>query len=119
MRSEPRVRAPVRDFSATPAFQRSVTIFIMRIGLFTTRERKKTGQSSTVTLYVEASTPAELSARLAELGAKRAGLLKRDRTGTTSLEGKMFAPSEVTEQHLAWLAEKPAEFQTRGVFFEH
>ena len=91
----------------------------MRIGLFTTRERKKQGQSSTVTSYVDVNTSKELSAKLSELGAKRVGMLLRDRTGTTKLEGAMFAPNEITAQHMAWLAEKPAEFQTRAVFFEH
>ena len=54
----------------------------MRIGLFTTRERKKQGQSSTVTSYVDVNTSEELSAKLSELGAKRVGMLLRDRTGT-------------------------------------
>lgn len=91
----------------------------MRIGLFTTRERKKQGQSSTVTSYVDVNTPEELSAKLTELGAKKVGMLLRDRTGTTKLEGSMFTPNEITAQHIAWLAEKSTEFQTRGVFFEH
>lgn len=89
-----------------------------RIGLFTPAKKKKKGGATTSATYVEVSTLTELTEKLASLGAKRVGLLLRERTGTTKLEGKMVAPSELGAEHLKWLLEKPAEFQTRGLFYE-
>lgn len=90
-----------------------------RIGLFTSRAKIKKGAATTSTCYVEVDDVAELSAKLAELGATRLGLLLRDRLGTTSIEGKMFPLAELKAEHLDWLTEKPKEFQTRGLFFEN
>ena len=89
-----------------------------RIGLFTPRKRRKKGQSSTITTYVEIATAAELAAKVIELGAKRAGLIHRDRDGNTTVEGEMFAPSTLNAKHLEWLQAKPVEFQTRGLFYD-
>jgi len=89
-----------------------------RIGLFTHVKRKKKGGPTTTTTYVEIGAASELSEKLAALGAKRVGLLCRERTGTTRLEGKMFAPAELGADHLKWLTEKTAVFETRGLFYE-
>ena len=89
-----------------------------RIGLFTPRKRRKKGQSSTVTTYVEISTPAELAAKVSALGGKRVGLLCRDRAGNTEVQGEMFAPSTLDAKHLEWLMAKPVDFQTRGLFYD-
>lgn len=90
----------------------------IRIGLFTPRKRRKKGQSSTTTTYVEVVTAEELSAKLTALGAKRVGLIRRDRAGETQPEGEMFAPSGLKTKHLEWLSAKPAEFETRGLFYD-
>jgi hypothetical protein len=89
-----------------------------RIGLFTPRKRRKKGQTSTTTTYVEVATPAELTAKMIALGAKRTGLLSRDRDGNTEVQGEMFAPTALSDKHLAWLTAKPAEFETRGLFYD-
>ena len=89
-----------------------------RIGLFTPRKHRKHGQTSTVATYVEIETPEELAATLVGLGAHRTGLLSRDRDGNTEVEGEMFPPSGLTAKHLEWLAAKPAEFRTRGVYYD-
>lgn len=66
----------------------------------------------------EVADAADLVGKLSELGATRAGLMRRDRDGTTHLEGEMFAPAKLGPVHLTWLTEKPAEFQTRGLFYD-
>jgi hypothetical protein len=89
-----------------------------RIGLFTHQDRKKKGLPSTVATYVDVATAAELAAKIIELGAKRAGMMRRDRDGNTQLEGEMFEPTKLNAVHLEWLSAKPADFQTRGVFYD-
>jgi hypothetical protein len=89
-----------------------------RIGLFTHRESRKKGQASTTTDYVEVTNAADLAAKVAALGGKRVGLLRKDREGTTHLEGDMFPTANLTDKHMTWLTEKPAEFQTRGLFYD-
>lgn len=89
-----------------------------RIGLFTSRTKIKKGAPTTSTCYVEVDDVAELTAKLADLGATNLGLLCRDRLGATSIEGKMFPVSELKPAHLDWLTEKPKEFQTRGLYFD-
>jgi hypothetical protein len=89
-----------------------------RIGLFTHRPRKKKGQASTVASYTEVATAADLTARILALGGKRAGLMRRDRDGTTHLEGEMFEPAKLNAVHFEWLTATPAQFQTRGVFYD-
>jgi hypothetical protein len=89
-----------------------------RIGLFTHRQRQKKGQPSADATYVEVATAAELAAKVLALGAKRAGLMHRDRAGTTQLEGQMFPPAELTAEHFQWLTAKPTEFQVRGLFYD-
>lgn len=89
-----------------------------RIGLFTRQAPKKKGQPSTTATYIEVATAADLAAKVLALGAKRAGLMRRDRDGTTHLEGEMFEPAKFNTVHFEWLAAKPPEFQTRGVFYD-
>jgi hypothetical protein len=89
-----------------------------RIGLFTPRQKRKKGQTSTVTTYVEIATPAELADQITGLGGKRVGLISRDRDGNTEVQGDLFAPDALTAKHLAWITAKPAEFQTRGLFYD-
>jgi hypothetical protein len=89
-----------------------------RIGLFTPRKRRKKGQTSTVTTYVEIATPAELAAKVVALGGAKTGLISRDRAGNTQVQGKMFTPGELNDKHLTWLTAKSEEFETRGLFFE-
>lgn len=88
-----------------------------RIGLFTEATKKKKSGKTSTNVYVDVATVEDLSAALAKLGAKEVGQLCRERTGTTSLEGKMFPLSELNAKHLKWLTEKPSEFQTRGLFY--
>lgn len=90
----------------------------IRIGLFTRRAKKKEGQASTTATYVEVSNLAELAAKVAGLGAKEVGLLRRDRAGTTTLEGKMFPAGELAASHFEWLSAKGTEFETRGLFYD-
>lgn len=90
----------------------------IRIGLFTRRAKKKAGQASSTATYIEVSSHTEISAKLAELGAKEVGLLCRDRTGNTTLEGEMFKVADLKASHFEWLSAKPAEFQTRGLFYD-
>jgi hypothetical protein len=89
-----------------------------RIGLFTHREKKKKGLPSTDATYVDVATAAELAAKIIALGGKRVGLMRRERDGTTKLEGEMFEPAKINAVHLEWLSAKPEEFQTRGVFYD-
>lgn len=88
------------------------------IGLFTPVARKKKGGPTTTTVYVDVETAADLVKKLVELGAKRAGLLSRDRLGTTRLEGTMMPVTELKAEHLDWAMAKPAEFETRGIFYD-
>lgn len=90
----------------------------IRIGLFTPRKKRKKGQTTTVTTYVEVVSAEELTSTLTGLGAKRVGLIRRDRAGETKAEGEMMAPSALTAKHLKWLAATPAEFETRGLFYD-
>jgi len=89
-----------------------------RIGLFTPRKHRKSGQTSTVSMYVEIATPAELAAKVIGLGATRAGLMARDRAGDTHVQSEMFAPADLNAKHLEWLTAKTEEFETRGLFYE-
>lgn len=90
-----------------------------RIGLFTpSKVKKKKDPRTTTTFYVEVDSMTDLVAKLAEHGAKKVGLLWRDRTGETHLEGKMTVPAELTEKDFDWLSAKPKDFQTRGLYFE-
>ena len=93
-------------------------IMTQRIGLFTPNKRKKKDAPTTTTTYIEVADAADLEGKLTALGAKRIGLLCRDRTGATRLEGAMFEPAGLEATHLKWLADKPAEFETRGLFYE-
>ncbi len=88
-----------------------------RIGLFTDAKRRKKTGKSTSNIYVDVDTLKDLAAKLAELGAVEVGLLCRHRTGDTTLEGEMFPVAGLGEKHLKWLTDKPAEFQTRGLFY--
>lgn len=90
----------------------------VRIGLFTPRKRRKKGQSSTVTTYVEVVTAEELASTLAGLGAKRVGLIRRDRAGESKAEGELMAPSALSAKHLKWLSATPVEFETRGLYYD-
>lgn len=89
-----------------------------RIGLFTQRQKTKSGQPSTVATYVDVADAAQLVSKLNELGAARAGLMRRDRDGTTHLEGDMFTPPQLGKLQFTWLTDKPTEFQTRGLFYD-
>ncbi len=89
-----------------------------RIGLFTPIARQKKDGPTTTTTYVEVSTAAELGAKLAALGAKRVGLLCRDRFGTTRLEGTMFAVADLKDEHVEWASAKSTDFETRGLFYD-
>jgi hypothetical protein len=92
----------------------------MRIGLFTPITAKKKGTTkTTTTTYVEVTAATELVEKLTALGAKRVGLLNRDRLGTTKLEGDMFAVEGLQDKHLEWVVTPPAgEFQTRGIYYD-
>jgi len=89
-----------------------------RIGLFTHAKKQKKGGRTTENIYVDIDSLDALSAKLNELGAQQVGLMSRDRTGTTHLEGKMFPVAELKETHLSWLSSKPEQFATRALFFE-
>lgn len=90
----------------------------IRIGLFTPRKRRKKGQPSTVTTYVDVITAEELAAKLTALGAKRVGLIRRDRAGESRAEGPLMPPGALTSKHLKWLDSEPGEFETRGLYFD-
>ena len=89
-----------------------------RIGLFTHAPKKKKDSKTSKSLYVDVESLEALYGKLAELGARQVGLMCRDRTGGTRLEGKMFAVPELNDRHLAWLRAKPEQFETRALFFE-
>jgi hypothetical protein len=90
-----------------------------RIGLFTSKTaRRKAGDATTTASYVEIEEIPDLKERLAGLGAKRVGLLQRDRLGATHLEGEMFSPAELKSEHVEWLTSPGEEFQTRGLFYD-
>jgi hypothetical protein len=90
-----------------------------RIGLFTPVARRKKGGPTTTTSYVDVSAANELTEKLGALGAKRAGLLCRDRFGTTRLEGKMMNVSELTDEHIKWVTAKSPDFETRGIYYDN
>ena len=90
-----------------------------RIGLFTpSKVKKKKDARTTTTFYVEVDSIEDLVVKLSEHGAKKVGLLSRDRIGETHLEGKMIVPAELTAKDFEWLSAKPKEFGTRGLYFE-
>ncbi len=89
-----------------------------RIGLFTHAKKQKQGSRTTSNIYVDIDSLGTLSSKLNELGARQVGLMCRDRTGTTRLEGQMFPVADLKETHLTWLSEKPEQFATRALFFE-
>lgn len=89
-----------------------------RIGLFTPVARKKKNAPTTTTSYVEITTAKDLVTKLVALGAKRVGLLRRDRLGTTQMEGTMFPVSDLKDEHVDWAAAKTKEFETRGLFYD-
>lgn len=89
-----------------------------RIGLFTPVARKKKNAPTTTTSYVEIAAAKDLVTKLVALGAKRVGLLRRDRLGTTRLEGTMFPVSDLKDEHVDWAATKTNEFETRGLFYD-
>lgn len=92
-----------------------------RIGLFTDigagTKKKNQSARTTTTSYVEVETAKDLADKLAALGATKVGLLRRDRLGESHLEGAMLAPTELKDSHLEWLAAKPEQFETRGLFY--
>ena len=90
----------------------------LRIALYTPRKRRKKGQTSTTTSYVEVDSAQDLSTKLLALGAKRVGLIRRDRAGETKAEGDLFAPSAITAKHLNWLKADPKEFEIRGLYYD-
>lgn len=89
-----------------------------RIGLFTPVARRKKDGPTTTTSYVEVDAAPELMKKLAALGAKRIGLLCRDRLGTTRMEGTMFAVNGLKDEHLNWVTEKAPAFETRGLYYD-
>jgi len=90
-----------------------------RIGLFTSKTaRRKKGDATTTASYVEIEEIPDLKERLASLGAKRIGLLQRDRLGNTHLQGTMFSPADLNSEHVDWLTGPVEEFQTRGLFYD-
>ena len=88
-----------------------------RIGLFTENSAKKKKATTTVTSYVDVATAQDLITKLVELGAKRVGLLRRDRLGATHLEGAMLPPTGLKPEHMEWVTAKPDQFETRGIFY--
>lgn len=90
----------------------------LRIGLYTPRKRRKKGQSSTITSYVEVASAQDLAAKLVALGAKRVGLIRKDRAGEMKADGETFAPSALTAKHLDWLGAKSEEFEVRGLYYD-
>jgi hypothetical protein len=89
-----------------------------RIGLFTElgTPNKKSARTTSAS-YVDIETAKDLADKLAGLGAKKCGLLRRDRLGETHLEGAMLAPTDLKDEHLTWLTAKPDQFETRGVYY--
>src|SRR4051812_8343378 len=88
-----------------------------RIGLFTENAAKKKKGTTTVTSYVDVATAQDLITKLVGLGAKKVGLLRRDRLGSTHLEGTMLSPTDLKAEHVDWLTAKSEQFETRGVFY--
>jgi hypothetical protein len=89
-----------------------------RIGLFTELGTpNKRSARTTSASYVDIENAKDLADKLVGLGAKKFGLLRRDRLGETHLEGAMLAPTEVKDDHLKWLTAKPDQFETRGVYY--
>ena len=90
-----------------------------RIGLFTPKNsRRKKGDTTTTASYVDVDSVSDLAAKLTQLGAKRVGLLRRDRLGVTHNEGAMFPIADLRPSHLEWVTGKAEEFQTRGLYYE-
>jgi hypothetical protein len=89
-----------------------------RIGLFTElgTPNKKSARTTSAS-YVDIETAKDLADKLVGLGAKKVGLLRRDRLGETHLEGAMLAPTDLKDEQLKWLAAKPDQFETRGVYY--
>jgi hypothetical protein len=89
-----------------------------RIALYTELERKpKHTKKTTTTRFVEVDDAKSLITQLGALGAKRVGLLRRDRFGTSHLEGEEMAVDQLTDKHIAWVGSKAPEFESRGVFY--
>ena len=89
-----------------------------RIGLFTdAAKKKKAGARTTDASYVEIAGAPDLVEKLTGLGARKVGLLRKDRNGTTTMEGAMMAPADLSEKHVDWLTAKPTEFEIRGVYY--
>jgi hypothetical protein len=61
------------------------------------------------TTFVEVADVKELGAELAKLGANRAALFWRDRTGDGHIEGEPFAVAELNDKHFAWAAAQPKD----------
>ena len=61
------------------------------------------------TTFVEVADAKALAAELTKVGAKRAALFWRDRTGDGHTEGEPFAVSAVSEKHFKWAAEQPKD----------
>ncbi len=88
-----------------------------RIGLFTDVTKKQKSGRTTTASYVEIMAAQDLAEKLLGLGAKKVGLLRRDRLGTTHLEGSMFAVADLKQEHVEWASAKPEGFETRGIFY--
>jgi hypothetical protein len=90
-----------------------------RIGLFSPApQKKKKGGPSTSTSYVEVENAAELAAELTTRGAKRVGLLCKDRLGSTRMEGAMFTVADLKDQHIEWVMAKAPQFETRAIYYD-
>lgn len=90
-----------------------------RIGLFTENPspKKKKSTATTTVTYVDIETAQDLITKLVGLGAKKVGLLRKDRVGTTHLEGAMVAPADLKDEHVSWVTAKPEQFETRGIYY--
>lgn len=89
-----------------------------RIALYTELDRKpKHTKKTTTASFVEVAVAKSLVVQLAALGAKKVGLLRRDRFGTSHLEGEVMAVDQLADAHLAWLGGKAADFESRGLFY--
>ncbi|HUR59054.1 MAG TPA: hypothetical protein VM029_15170 [Opitutaceae bacterium] len=88
-----------------------------RIGLFTEAAKKKKNGPTTTASYVDIIAAADLTEKLVTLGAKKVALLRKDRLGTTHIEGKMFSVSELKDEHVTWVTARPEHFETRGIYY--
>jgi hypothetical protein len=66
------------------------------------------------TTYVEVADAKELAMELVKLGAKRAALFWRDRSGDGHVDGEPFAVGEVSDKHFTWAA-APSKDGMRGL----